>query len=395
MSTLRPVLQAFAASSFLLAMPLAAAHAADAKDVAEHLKSTFAKQGVELAWTGVSGDNSSMKLSGVTAGAVGDDKRVAVGDVTLNNVTEKDGGYVIGKADLPSYSVKEAGSSFDMNGVEISGMRLPAEDSVDPLDSVMMYDKAKIDSLSVKRDGTQVFSLASLHVDVTRPTGNDPLKFDGAADSFTADLSKVEDPKSKAAIKALGYETIEGSMAMAGSWSPKTGDATLDKYDLTVKNAGTFGIHLKMGGYTPEFIRSLHAIQKKVAEAPKDKKGTQSMAMLGLMQQLSFGGATISFSDNSLTGKIMDYVAAQEGMKRSDIANQAKAVLPFLLAKLNNPDLSSQVTTAVSTFLDNPKNLSVVASPPNPVPFALIMAGAMTAPQQLPQTLGVKIEANQ
>ncbi|MGN6763572.1 MAG: hypothetical protein ACTHJY_00185, partial [Rhizobiaceae bacterium] len=187
----------------------------------------------------------------------------------------------------------------------------------------------------------------------------------------------------------------EGSFAMAGSWAPKTGEASLDTYKLTVKNAGTFDISLKMSGYTPEFIRSLHAIRKKIAEAPEDQKTTQSMALLGLMQQLSFSGATVRFDDDSLTGKVMDYAAQQQGTKRGDIANQAKAVLPFMLMKLNNPDLSAEVTKAVSAFLDAPKNLAIVAAPPNPVPLAEIAAGAMGAPQQLPETLGLKVIANQ
>jgi hypothetical protein len=154
-------------------------------------------------------------------------------------------------------------------------------------------------------------------------------------------------------------------------------------------------ISLKMSGYTPEFIRSLHAIRKKIAEAPQDQKTAQSMALLGLFQQLSFGSATIRFDDDSLTGKIMDYVAAQQGTQRGDVANEAKAVLPFALAKLNNPDLTAAITKAVSTYLDDPKNLAIVAAPPNPVPLALIAAGAMGAPQQLPETLGVKVIANQ
>ncbi|MGN6470223.1 MAG: hypothetical protein ACTHLC_11625, partial [Rhizobiaceae bacterium] len=103
----------------------------------------------------------------------------------------------------------------------------------------------------------------------------------------------------------------------------------------------------------------------------------------------------IRFDDDSLTGKIMEYIAQQEGMQKSDVANQAKAMLPFALAKLHNPELTAQVTNAVSKFLDDPKNLAIVASPPNPVPFAMIAAGAMSAPQQLPETLGVKVIANQ
>jgi hypothetical protein len=395
MSTVRPLIHAFVASSFLIALPFAAAQAAEPADIANRLKDVLSKQDLDLQWKSVSGDASSMVLSGVTAGASGTDKRAELGDLTLTDVTEEGGDYIVGNASLPAYSVENEGATVSMADVSISGLRLPQPDSTDPMDSVMLYDKAKIGEVSVKRDGRQVFDMTGFHVDITQPEGDDPLKFDGAADGFTADLSGMDDPKSKAAIKALGYETVKGSFAMAGSWAPKTGAASLDTYKLAIEDAGTFDISLKINGYTPEFIRSLHAIRQKIKEAPQDQKSAQSMALLGLMQQLSFSGATIRYDDASLTGKVMDYAAEQQGTKRSDIANQAKAVLPFMLMKLNNPDLSAEVTKAVSTFLDDPKNLAIVAEPPNPVPLAMIAAGAMGAPQQLPQTLGLKIIANQ
>ena len=39
------------------------------------------------------------------------------------------------------------------------------------------------------------------------------MEFTGAAEKFTADLSLVEDPQAKAAIEALGYQTISGIAA--------------------------------------------------------------------------------------------------------------------------------------------------------------------------------------
>lgn len=398
MSIVRPLLRAFAASSFLVLMPLAA-HAADPADVAGRLKDVFSKQGIALDWTGVSGDASSMTLAGVTAGPVGgpgeEKRRANIGDVTLKGVSEQGNDYIVESVSLPSYTVEQPGGRLDMTGISISGLHLPPPDSTDPMDSVMMYDKAQIGEVSVKHEGKQMFDLTNFHVDVTRPQGDAPLKFNGAADGFKADLSGARDPKAKEAIKALGYENIEGSFLMAGSWTPKTGESSLDTYKLTINNAGTLDISMKMGGLTPEFIRSMQAIRKKIAEAPKDQKNMQAMAMLGLFQQLSFDSFSIRFDDDSVTGKIMDYLAAEEGMQRSDIANQAKAVLPFALAKLHNPDLTAQVTQAVSKFLDDPKNLAIVATPPNPVPVAMIAASAMSAPQQLPETLGMKVVANQ
>ena len=98
-----------------------------------------------------------------------------------------------------------------------------------------------------------------------------------------------------------------------------------------------FGMTFDLGGYTLDFIKSLQEMQKKMAAQPAGADNSaQSMAMLGLMQQLTFNGASIRFDDDSLTNKALDYVAKQQGRSRDDIINQAKAIVPFVPAQLNN-----------------------------------------------------------
>jgi hypothetical protein len=182
---------------------------------------------------------------------------------------------------------------------------------------------------------------------------------------------------------------------MAGSWSPSDGRVTVDKYEVAVKNAGTLAIGLDMSGYTRSFLKSLHRIRKEMAAHPKKHDSAQGLVLLGLMLQLSFTSAKISFTDASLTGKVLDYLAAQQHMRREDIINQAKAILPFALAKMNNPEFSAKVTAAVSKFLDDPKSLTITAAPPAPLSLGILMAGAMASPKAIPEQLGITVTANQ
>jgi hypothetical protein len=259
------------------------------------------------------------------------------------------------------------------------------------MDSLLIYDKAEIGEISVSREGKPVFDLANFHIDIKRPQGDDPLEFDGAAESFAADLSDVGDPKSEAAIQALGYEHLQGSFAMAGSWKPGTGEGSLDSYRFTVKNAGTLDISVKTGGVTPEFVRSVQAIRNNIAEAPASRKRAPLTAMGMLFEQLTLNGAAITFRDDSLTGKILDYAAAEQGVDRATIVEQATAMLPLALAALGDPETAAESAGAISAFLGDPKSLVIRAEPPNPVPFKAIAGGSML---QLPRLLGVKIEAN-
>jgi hypothetical protein len=395
MSKTRGLLQGSILSTIILVVGAANAYAADPNDVAARLKAAFAEQGVTLSWSSVSGDDSSMVLHGMAARTEGDRKAAANGDVTLAGISEQDGAYLIGKVTMPDYSITGEGTTVAASGIGISGLRLPAPgDKSDPMAGLMLYEHAQIQDILVKNGGDAVFDASNCHVDITPPDKGNPLKFAAAADHFTANLSAVKDPESRAVIQALGYGTIDGSIGMAGSWSPGNGRVDIDKYEIKVNNAGTLAVSLDMSGYTRDFIKSVRRIREEMTAHPKKNNSAQGLVLLGLLQQLSFTGAKISFTDASLTGKVIDYLAAKQHMSREDIINQAKAVLPFALAKMNNPEFSAKVTKAVSEFLDDPKTLTVTAAPPSPLPLAILMAGAMAAPKQIPDQLGITVTAN-
>lgn len=389
-------LSTLAVSTFLATMALGAAHAQDATAVADSLKAAAAKQSIDISWTNVTGDAASMVIEGVSVKPVGEATALPIGNVTLTGVTQADGGLHVETLTTSPFSKAEDGVALDLSPIVIKGMNIPSEGNTDPVASIMIYDSFELASMTVKMADKTAFAMEGLGFEMTAPADGKPLAFTGAADKFSADLSLVGDPQSKAVIDALGYQNISGSMELAGSWQPTDGQMVLSQYDMTVDNGGTLGMTFDMGGYTPDFIKSMQDVSKKMAEAPAGgDNSAQGMAMLGLMQQLTLNGASITFDDDSLTGKVLDFVGKQQGMSASDIANQAKAIVPFLTGQLNNPELATQISTAVNAYLDNPKNLEIAAEPAAPVPFAAIAAAGMGNPLELTKTLGVTVTANQ
>lgn len=393
MSGLANYSRMLAVSALLASAPLGAAWAQDVDAALERLKTLAQEQGVNIEWESADISGSDAVLVGVEAGPPGD--MVPIGDVTLSGISEDDKGYRIESVTLDRYELGDDTGNVLVEGVSMTGVLLPNEDEADNYGGFLFYETADVGSVVVTVGEVDAFTLTNLHAEVTEPEGGAPMEFTGMAENFTVDLSIVEDPAQTAVLRALGYEQMEGSMEMAGSWNPTDGRMMLTQNDFTVVDAGTLGFTFDLGGYTPEFIASLRELQQQMAENPETDSSAQGMAMLGLMQQLTFHGAEISFIDDSLTGKVLEYVAQRQGIEPSDVANQAKAVLPFALAQLNNPELTTMVTQAVGAFLDDPQSLRISAQPAEPVPFALIMAGAMSAPQDLPKTLGVTVTANE
>ena len=160
-----------------------------------------------------------------------------------------------------------------------------------------------------------------------------------------------------------------------------------------IDDAAVLKMSFDISGYTPQFVSALQDMQKQMSEGKVDQQA-QGLAMLGLMQQLTFNGMQIRIEDASLTGKLLDFFGKQQGADGNAMAQQLKGMMPFMLGQLGNPEFAANVSSAVGTYLDNPKSLTITAAPASPVPAAQIMAAGMSAPQTIPDVLGVVVTAN-
>lgn len=395
MSYHRSRLMAFLTTGFIAAALPQGAWAASAEEVAQRMEAMFEKQGMEATWAGVSGDGTQVTLEGVVVQPVGTDNQIPLGNIQLGDISDDGDTIVVGTLSMPTYSFANEGVNVEIYGISVSGLQLPPEGGDDVASKISFYESADLDSLTVTRAGSTLFSLEQLHFEMSPPGDDAPLEFTGAAERFSADLTAIEDPQAKATVQALGYEQIQGYLEMAGSWNPADGRMVVDQYDVSIDEAGTIGLTIDISGYTPAFIDAMRDVQTKMAEGEGQDQSAQGMAMLGLMQQLTLNGAALRFDDDTLTDKVLAFLAAQQGVKPADIANQAKAILPFAMAQLNNPELTAAVSAAVNKFLDDPQSLEIRVAPASPLPFAMVAAGAMTAPQALPQQLGLTINANE
>jgi hypothetical protein len=316
--------------------------------------------------------------------------------VTLSDVSDSSGGgFKIGSLTVPDINYVPAGeadSKITIEGIKLSDITLPAEGATEPLAKMLQYGNAEVKHGAIRIKNTEVFSADGLTATVSPFTTTAPITFTANLASFKANFANVEDAKTKDALKALGYETVTGKFIAGGSWNLSDGHMIFDKFDYIVDNAGTLGLKIDVSGYTLEFLKGLQEAAKK-GEGKADE--AQAMAMLGLMQQLSFTGASIRFDDASVTNKALDYAAKQQGMKRDDLVNQGKAILPMMAAQLGNAEFAQALGTAVSAYLDSPKNIEIKAAPGKSVPFAIIAAGGMADPKSLIKTLGVTVNANQ
>ena len=373
------------------------AFALDGADLMAKLNATYATSGVTIGYSNAAVDGSTVTLESTELTATGADAPIKLGTITMEGVEEDgEGGYTIETVSFEDINVTEEDSTVSATDIALTGVTIPGTVVPGTLESLLMYESATAGPVSVTAKGKEVFSMSGMEANITRMDADAGLEFDATLSDLKADLTAVEDPKAKDTLTKLGLQTLEGKVNMSGSWELASGKLAVDEYAFDFKDVGRLNIALEFSGYTLEFLKGLQEAMK-AAEANPNKEeanAAMGMSMMGLVQQLTFNSASISFDDASITKKLLDYAGSEQGVTGEQMAQSLKGLVPIMIAQLNMPDLQNQISAAVNTYLDDPKSITISAEPKEPVPFPMIMGAAMGAPNTIPQVLGVTVTAN-
>ncbi|MFC3071804.1 hypothetical protein [Shinella pollutisoli] len=379
-----------------LAFAASPALALDGADLMAKLNATYAAGGISIGYSNLSVDGSTVTLDGAELKA-GSQTPAKIGTVTMEGVEEDgSGGYTIETVSFEDINVTDKGATVSARDLSLTGVTVPANATGGTLDSLLMYETASTGPISVSKDGKELFSMSGMEANVTRTDGDAGLEFDATFSDLKADMTQVEDPKARDTLQKLGISSLEGTVSMAGSWELADGRISVDEYAFDFKDIGRLNLALEISGYTLDFVKGMQEAIKAAESNPnkEEANAAMGMSMMGLVQQLTFNSASISFEDASITKRLLDFAGAEQGVTGEQMAQSLKGLVPIMIAQLNMPELQNQIAAAVNTYLDDPKNLTISAEPENPVPFPMIMGAAMGAPNTIPQVLGVKVTAN-
>lgn len=384
------------------------AYALDGNDVAKRLQARFEEQGTKIEFGKVETDGTTVTLRDtkvtVPNSEIGE---LPVGDIVLKDVAEDGkGAYTAETATLQDFTKTEDKTKIDVKGIEIGKIYLAADNEEDVIAKMMAYRNFKVDSLTVAEDEQEMVNIKDMFVNSSAYTKGTAMTYEFGVKSIDLDIEKMEkvrkaadagDAEAEATpnpMLDLGYKQLKMAISSTGSWEPEKGDLAMDKLEFDIADLGKFDTTLKLSGYDAKFIKAIQEANKKIADSGENNDAA-TMAMLGLMQQLSIGGISFRYDDASLTPKLLEYYGKQQGISSEDMVNQIKGIAPLMVGYLGHADFAVQATTALNTYLDDPKSLTIAAKPDAPVSFALIAATATADPKKIIDLLAVKLTANQ
>lgn len=261
----------------------------------------------------------------------------------------------------------------------VTGLSIPSL-NVDPEDPKswenVKYASAEFMDINAVPKGSAPISVALIK-STANYTADDGISGEGTLtiDDLSVPASIMED-EAKAFMTASGYENLILDIAIDAAYDAAAQTLDLNTLSFDAQDMGVINFSANLGGMVDEMLRDPEQIQ-------------------GLMATATLRSANLSFSNNSIFEKGLEFAAQMTGQDAAQLKAQAPFVLGFALAQINNEAFTKMVTDAVNKFLENPNSLSVAIAPANPVPVAQIAGAAMSSPQVVPDLLGVAVEANQ
>ena len=173
----------------------------------------------------------------------------------------------------------------------------------------------------------------------------------------------------------LGYEELVFDITWDGTHDGEAETMQIRDFTFSFRSGGDLSISGMLGNLPdPRVLNDIDVLDK--------------------VSDVTLYDLTIHYQDNSFAGRMLDLLAAEQKISRSDYVNQISAALPFLLAALSHPTFRAELITALAKFLQEPSSLTLDLEPGSPVSADEIASLAASTPGTLPDRLGASVRAN-
>lgn len=294
---------------------------------------------IEAPTDGGAGIFDSPRIS-FNAGALSGDSKGSIGTATLTDVTVLDPAKVAGEA---------------------------------PAKGVLFRTAEARDIRLARNDEPGEVTVARVVMEMGNVVDNVPRDSKGTVEDITLPPEFFADAQFKP--ETIGYDRLVLDITWDGSRDVAAKTLTVRDFTLSIQDGGNLSFTGVMGNLPePTALND--------ADAPAKANAIEVHSV------------TLRYVESSLAGRILDWMAGQQGISRADYANQISAALPFLLAAVNNPEFQKELSDAVGAFLKDPKSLTLKLEPEAPISGEEILSVLGSAPQTLPDRLNASVTAN-
>ncbi|WP_417684047.1 hypothetical protein [Roseibium sp.] len=201
---------------------------------------------------------------------------------------------------------------------------------------------------------------------------NIPTRTSVIVDGVTLPTSHVEDPSLRTILEGLDLQEIEINHALSVKWDPESLDLTISNASIHVLEGGTASLSLTLGN------------------VPRSLFTTPQLAEIALAGATVKSGA-IRLRGGALLNALLDEQASTAGVSRELFAEGLTEAARGELAIFAGSPFEASLIAALRSFFQDPDEIEVELAPATPVPVTELLGMALSAPQAIPDRLGVRV----
>lgn len=320
--------------------------------------------------------------------------QVLIGQMVLSGVTpDADGGFAATLMQVESLRVTLDDATFLAAHGEARDLVYPSparmREIVDGGVFTPVYRSVEvIGMMSTTLEGRKI-PIQRVAVETGDIVNGEPTSSIFAIEGVHLEADDIDDADAAERMRAMGYAHMDVNIRGASRWNFDDGNVNIEHMEFGAKDVGAIDVSIGLGGVTREFIAALRAQQK---DGSKSEDGQQ--ALMQHLMNITIRSLSVSFRNESIVERALDMQAREQGTTREALKAQQLALLPAILENLQNPAFARKVEAAIRRFMDNPKQLTIRAAPPTPLPAAQIFGMAMMMPAAIVTMLNLDVAAD-
>jgi hypothetical protein len=361
-----------------LAFAASPAFSADATQVADALIAAMqASDKTKASYGGAAAAGDDVTITDFSAtNANGGTVNIPTLTITGAQMRDK-GGFTAAGMTFDNAKVVDNNSNITLQTASLTDAIVPSADEIKAKVHMRPFGGLNVGGITIEGgDLPAPLEIDSIAVAIDTDQAGNPRDFDMKVNAINIPPEVfAQDAQSKAVLDQLGYNGFVVNISVAGGYETEGDKVTLRTFTIDAADVGKLAISGKFNGVS-------------LSKLFQDGNPGEASAN-GTLESL-----TIRFDNSGIVERVLDMQAKMMGVQRQDVVAQTAGALPFMLNFLGNPPFQEKVAQAGNTFLNDPKSLTISASPAQPVPFSQISGAAGKSPQSLPDLLAVDVTAN-
>jgi hypothetical protein len=179
-------------------------------------------------------------------------------------------------------------------------------------------------------------------------------------------------------VGMLSYSEFLADVSLDGIYDTVANTASIDTLAIDVATVGKVDVAARASSFS---IRAITSPDDEISKAARADARLDSLR--------------VRIDNAGFVERVLDMQAEMLGGTRDDVRAQiVNGALPFALSFVKNEAFREEFRAAIAAFLADPRSLTIVAQPDEPLPLGQVARAIARAPMTLPDLLAPTVEAN-